>query len=62
MTKQLLLTFILISSLSFSQTGTGVLKGLITDKENKEPLIGATIQLLSDLSKGAAADIEGNYT
>ena len=44
-----------------SQTGTGVLKGKISDKETKEPIIGATIQLLSDLSKGTATDIDGNY-
>lgn len=46
---------------SFSQTGTGVLKGFISDKETKEPIIGATIQLLKDLSKGTASDIDGSY-
>ncbi len=60
MTK-LLLFFIFFTTTIFSQTGTGVLKGRIIDTETKEPLIGATIQLLSDLSKGAAADIDGNY-
>ncbi|HRG01011.1 MAG TPA: TonB-dependent receptor [Bacteroidia bacterium] len=51
-----------ISSIAiYSQTGTGVLKGSILDKDTKEPIIGATIQLLSDLSKGTASDIEGNY-
>src|SRR5687767_1886699 len=49
------------SSFVYAQTGTGVLKGSITDKDSKEPLIGATIQLLNDLSKGAASDVEGNY-
>jgi outer membrane cobalamin receptor len=64
MYKFRLLTLIglIISSVTlYSQTGTGVLKGNITDKDSKEPIIGATIQLLSDLSKGAATDIEGNY-
>ncbi|MBK8367998.1 MAG: TonB-dependent receptor [Bacteroidetes bacterium] len=64
MYKFRLLTLIglLVSSVSlYSQTGTGVLKGNITDKDSKEPIIGATIQLLSDLSKGTATDIEGNY-
>ncbi len=64
MYKFRLLTLIglFISSVSlYSQTGTGVLKGNITDKDSKEPIIGATIQLLSDLSKGTATDIEGNY-
>ncbi len=45
----------------YSQTGTGVLKGNIIDKDTKESIIGATIQLLNDLSKGTASDIEGNY-
>lgn len=45
---------------AFSQS-TGVVKGSIRDKATKEPIIGATIQLLSDLSKGTATDIEGNY-
>lgn len=60
--RLLLLIGLFISSVSlYSQTGTGVLKGNISDKESKEPIIGATIQLLSDLSKGTASDIEGNY-
>lgn len=45
----------------FSQTGTGVLKGNVMEKGSKEPAIGSTIQLLNDLSKGTATDIEGNY-
>jgi len=60
--RLLILIGLFISSVSlYSQTGTGVLKGNITDKDSKEPIIGATIQLLSDLSKGTATDIEGNY-
>jgi hypothetical protein len=60
--KYFLLTLcIFISSLAFSQTGTGVLKGAIYEKGSKDPIIGATIQLLSDLSKGVASDLEGNY-
>lgn len=57
----LLVGLILSSNFILSQTGTGVLKGNIMDKDNKEPIIGATIQLLNDLSKGTASDIEGNY-
>lgn len=53
---------VLINSITlYSQTGTGVLKGKIIEKETNEPIIGATIQLLNDLSKGTASDIEGNY-
>ena len=53
--------FSVSSIATYSQTGTGVLKGNILDKDTHEPIIGATIQLLSDLSKGTASDIEGNY-
>lgn len=60
MFTRLLFLFLFASNLLLAQT-TGVLKGTITDKETKEPIIGATIQLLSDLSKGTSTDIEGNY-
>jgi len=56
-----LICFVAFSAIINAQTGTGVLKGNISDKESKEPIIGATIQLLNDLSKGAATDIDGNY-
>ena len=60
--RLLLLIGLVVSSVTiYSQTGTGVLKGNIMDKDSKEPIIGATIQLLNDLSKGTASDIEGNY-
>lgn len=52
--------FFLAYQLSIAQ-GTGVVKGKILEKENKEPIIGATIQLLSDLAKGTASDADGNY-
>jgi iron complex outermembrane receptor protein len=55
------IVFCFCSITFYSQTGTGVLKGNISDKDSKEPIIGATIQLLNDLSKGTASDIEGNY-
>ncbi len=61
MKNTFLLFLILLSSFAFSQTGTGVLKGTIFEKGSKDPIIGATIQLLSDLSKGVASDLEGNY-
>jgi len=60
--RLLLLIGLVVSSVNlYSQTGTGVLKGNITDKDSKEPIIGATLQLLNDLSKGTATDIDGNY-
>lgn len=38
----------------------GVLKGTITDKQTKEPLTGAAIQVAGG-TQGAVADIDGNY-
>ena len=39
---------------------TGSLKGTVTDKETKETLIGATVQLVGTYV-GASCDIDGNY-
>jgi outer membrane cobalamin receptor len=62
MILRLFIFLLLVSSLSQAQEKlTGVLKGIVSDKETKEPVIGATIQLLKDLSKGTVTDIEGNY-
>jgi len=55
----LLLSFIFSVHLHAQQTG--ILKGNITDKSNKESLPGVTIQLLKNLSKGTFSDIDGNY-
>ena len=52
--------FVLTGGFIFAQQGT--LKGTIVDDAAKEGLPGATIQLLGDLSKGTAADVEGNYS
>ena len=51
-----LLLFILLSA----EIMAGVIKGTITDKQNKEPLTGATIQI-GEAGTGAVADIDGNY-
>lgn len=51
---------ITFSVIAYAQS-TGVVKGTITDKDTREPIIGATIQLLNDLSKGTSSDIDGNY-
>ena len=39
----------------------GTVKGTITDKQTKEPLTGATVQIAGS-TQGAVADIDGNYT
>src|SRR3989338_6860533 len=46
---------------SFSQN-TGVLKGTVTDNVTKESLPGATLQLRSNMGKGTATDLDGNYS
>jgi outer membrane cobalamin receptor len=48
-------------TLAYSQ-GTGILKGKVSNAADKELLPGATIQLSSDLSKGSASDMDGNYS
>jgi len=55
------LSFIVLALFSslILQAQSGI-EGRITDKKNKEPLTGATI-LIEGTSKGAAADIDGNY-
>lgn len=39
----------------------GTIKGTITDRQTKEPLTGATVQV-SGTAQGAVADLDGNYT
>lgn len=58
--KQLFATFLLVSLFSL-ETIAGVVKGTIVDKQTKEPLTGATVQIAT-MNAGAAADINGNYT
>ncbi|MBS1638295.1 MAG: TonB-dependent receptor [Bacteroidetes bacterium] len=54
--------FLLIISFSAALAQqTGILKGKITELATKEELPGATIQLVKDLSKGTATDINGQY-
>jgi len=60
--KKALSYFILFLSVTaaFSQS-TGVLRGKVSDPAG-ELLPGATIRLLSNLNKGTATDIDGNYS
>ncbi len=50
-----------ICQLTFAQ-GTGTLKGVITDTKTGETLIGASVTLENDKTKGSAADFNGNYS
>lgn len=54
----LLALFILISGIAKAQTGT--LKGFVYEKGNGEPIIGATVAIVS-LNKGAQTDVEGFF-
>lgn len=40
--------------------GTGKIKGRLTNKENKEPLIGASVSV-EGTTIGAVSDVDGNY-
>ena len=50
---------ILITISSTLLAGNGILKGIITDNETKEPLIGAVVTTQS--GEGVATDFEGKY-
>jgi iron complex outermembrane receptor protein len=58
---------ILASLLSFvllvlqSQAQEGVLVGNVSDKQTHETLIGASVVMMTEKSRGAATDINGNY-
>ena len=53
--------FLFICQLTFAQE-TGTLKGVITDTKTGETLIGASVTLENDKTKGSAADFDGNYS
>ena len=56
-----ILFILLFLTLSAMTAMAGTIKGTVTDKQTKDPLTGATIQI-SGTSQGAIADIDGNYT
>lgn len=56
--KKLLFSIIMLGYACTLSAGT--LKGVIKDKQSKEPLTGATI-MVSEGTKGTTADIDGNY-
>lgn len=51
---------ILFFTLSAMAAFAGTIKGTITDKQTKEPLTGATVQI-AGTSQGTIADVDGNY-
>ena len=54
----LVAAFLMIPVLLFA--GTGKIKGKVTDRDSKEPLIGASVQIVGT-TQGAVTDIEGNF-
>ena len=56
----LLLLFGMITVVGYSQTVT--LTGKVTSATDGEPLIGATVQLKSDLTKGTVTDLDGMFS
>ncbi len=52
---------LLISSMGFSQTG--IIKGIVLDKQSESPLEGATIELLNmEIATGVITDFDGQFT
>ena len=55
-----LLSTLLLATFSLGITA-GVIQGTIIDKQTKDPLTGATVQI-AGTTTGTVADVEGNYT
>ena len=55
-----MLFLILLLTLSTMAALAGNIKGTITDRQNREPLTGATVQV-EGTTLGAVADIDGRY-
>lgn len=56
-----LFTFFLVPAMLLAQAQSGKVTGKVTDRESKESLIGATVQL-DGTSLGGVSDVEGNFT
>ncbi|SHG51925.1 TonB-dependent receptor [Flagellimonas flava] len=60
MKNTILVITLFISSLSFSQTG--VIKGIVLDKQSENPLEGATVELLDmEIATGVITDLNGRF-
>ena len=55
------LFFILFLTLSAMTVVAGTIKGTVTDKQTREPLTGATLQI-AGTTQGTVADVDGNYS
>ncbi len=59
MTFRLSILFLLLTGLTYAQTG--ILQGTVSEESTGKLLSGASIQLINDMSKGTKTDAEGNY-
>jgi len=57
-------TFIIVLLLGyFSFAQTGIIKGLVIDKQSEQPLDGATVQLLNtETATGVITNFDGRFT
>lgn len=58
----LALSFALVSTLSFSQSVTGTVKGVVRDKETFQPIIGAKVEVITQTEKFTTiTDVRGLF-
>lgn len=60
MLRIVLLLLSLQTSFYLSAQNIGIIKGMVTDKQNGQPLVGARV-IVTDLSLGAVTDTEGRF-
>lgn len=61
MKKIILICVLLYSAIGFSQTG--IIKGIVVDKQSEIPLMGATVELLDQqINTGVITDLDGRFT
>lgn len=57
-----IILFTLLTGIAFTQNRTQVIKGSIIDKDSEIPLIGASVELLTDTNAGGTTtDLEGHF-
>lgn len=61
MRKLILVLCFLASNFTIALSQSGTIRGIVTDAETGEPLIGATV-LIQESSSGTATDLDGKYT
>jgi CarboxypepD_reg-like domain/TonB-dependent Receptor Plug Domain len=60
--NNILTFFLLISTMSWAQTGTQTIRGTIVDKQSEFPLIGAAVEVTTlENTKGSITDVDGRF-